>query len=371
MRQGLLPYKEIAISYPPLFLNSMYPFYALGGAQWASIPIWVSDAATAPLLFLCAEKLGGSRLALASGLGYALSPFALYYEGYVWFSSQPMTFFVLLSMFLLIGRRPVLSSLALAVAILFKQEAVFLLPGFAAYLVLRHREKVAASIAAFSATVVGVSLPFLAISAKGYLTLVSFGILGPWPGQPPPEAVTSTPVCQSVSSNASQSLMTCSLGTTSYSEVVSNSIPHATLMLDAVTYDLEVLAGIMVIPLLLVLVPVLYLLRRSRAFFPLLFAYSGIGFLVLFSMIFHPVYRYYYLPVYVLILLAAVDRKTLAVGVLAPVLSLLSPSGVFQEIVPVLAILSLGSLLDTSTMSNSGPFFDQMPPNVQAGEAES
>lgn len=355
MRQGEIPYQNFADSYPPLFLYSLYPFYLAGGANWASLPIVVSDAASAVVILLCVERLAGTRMGLAAGLVYAFTPFALYYEGYVWFSSQPMAFFAILGFYFLLAERPVLSLSSLAVAVLFKQEALCLLPAYLGYVAYRNRGALAKSLSAFGVLVIGVSAPFLATAAYDYLSLVSYGLLGRWPGAPAPEKVLTTAVCQSVGLNAAGTVMSCLFGTTNYTEVVNNTIAPSTQALNALTYDVEVIAGLVVIPLLLLMVPVLFSLRRHKAFMPLVCAFSTVGFLVLFSIVFHPVYRYYYLPAYMFIVLASSDRKTLTVAAASTVLSLLTPSGMFQELLPVLCILAMSALLDSSTASTEVP----------------
>ena len=120
MSQGFLPYRDFPYAYLPFFLYSMYPFYHLGGDYAAAIPIIASDALTAPLVYLIAKKVANDRVALVAGLAYALSPLALVNEGYLWLSSQPMTFFIILSIYLLKEKRPLLSIISLATAILFK-----------------------------------------------------------------------------------------------------------------------------------------------------------------------------------------------------------------------------------------------------------
>ena len=56
LSQGLLPYRDFAYSYTPLFLYLLYPFYAIGVTQAAAIPIVLTDAATAPLVYLIVRK---------------------------------------------------------------------------------------------------------------------------------------------------------------------------------------------------------------------------------------------------------------------------------------------------------------------------
>lgn len=81
LSHGLLPYRDFAYSYPPLFLLVLYPFYLIGGANFAAVPIVVSDAATAVVIFYFVDRFASKRLALLSGLAYSLSPFAPIMKG--------------------------------------------------------------------------------------------------------------------------------------------------------------------------------------------------------------------------------------------------------------------------------------------------
>src|SRR5579862_4907124 len=64
---GLLPYRDFAYSYPPLFLYTLYPLYSLGGQYLASIPIWIADAATAPVVYLIVRRFSNSKISLIAG----------------------------------------------------------------------------------------------------------------------------------------------------------------------------------------------------------------------------------------------------------------------------------------------------------------
>ena len=108
LSKGMIPYKDFAYSYPPLFLYSLYPFFKLGGEYAASIPILLADAATSPLIYVIVRRFASERISLAAGISYAISPFFLIYEGYLWFSSQPMTFFLLLALYLLFNKKSAL-----------------------------------------------------------------------------------------------------------------------------------------------------------------------------------------------------------------------------------------------------------------------
>lgn len=344
--RGLIPYRDFAVSYPPLFLYTLFPFYYFGGADWAALPIVVCDAATAVAIYYAAEAISGQKLAVWAGIGYAVSPFAVYYEGYVWFSSQPMTFFAVLGLCFLVRKRPVLSLSSLGVAVLFKQEVVFMLPIFLVAVAFQERRRLAKAFGAFSSVVVGVSAPFLAIAPIDYLTLISYGLLGRWPGTISPGAVGSSSACQTLQELSTETVLSCVSGTSSVVETVNNYLSPTAVFLNYLSYDLNVVASIVAVPLFLLLGPVLFSLRRHKAEVPILCAYLGIGFCIAFSIIFHPVYRYYYLPVYAALLVGSTSRGVLGVAFGAMVFSMITASGAFQEIVPMLALLVIAPLLD-------------------------
>ncbi len=344
MAHGAIPYRDFAVSYPPLFLYTLYPFYILGGASFASVPIILADAATPVLLYLLVERHAGQKLALLAALAYAFSPSALFYEGYIWYSSQPFTFFALLATYYFFRDKPVFSFSVLAIALLFKQEAIFLLPVFVAWFVRRDARRFAIGFTAFIAIIAAVSLPFLIVSAQGYLSLVSYGLLGRWPGLISPTPVTSA-ICQNLYTNLAGTARLCTLGSITNSQFVANMLP-TTVLIDQLSHDADVLSSIIVVPMLLLVIPVLFSLRKHEQCVALILTYSGIVFLILFSLVFHQVFKYYYIPVYSLLLTCAVDKKTIAVAAAAWALSLVSFSGAFQELLPLLAILVIAVILD-------------------------
>ncbi len=124
---GDLPYRDFTYSYPPLFIYSLFTFYEIG-TKLAALPIIVADALTAPLIYLMIKRTWSERLAVAASVVYIFSRFALVFEGISYLSEQPMLFFLLLSFVLLVGKKAKASAIALALGIMFKQDALFVLP---------------------------------------------------------------------------------------------------------------------------------------------------------------------------------------------------------------------------------------------------
>ena len=107
------------------------------------------------------------------------------------------------------------------------------------------------------------------------MILVSYSRLGLWQGLPTPEPVTTSAVCQNALVSASSTLMSCTFGSISYTQVVNNYLSPWELFNDALSHDVGVLASVVVIPIFLLLIPVLYSLRRHGAIVPLVCAYLG------------------------------------------------------------------------------------------------
>jgi len=339
--QGSVPYRDFtSYTYTPLFLYLLYPFYALGGSHAASIPIVLSDAATAALVYQIGRKLVSGRVPLAAGLAYAVCPFALFYEGYLWLSSQPMTFLMVLAVYLLREDRPIYSSFAMALAILVKQEALFLLPVYLAWLVTRFRSSALRGLLVLSLTLFIVSLPFLIVYPIGYLQSLDY--LNP-----------STPaanVCVNQIVNAT-TVAVCGGTTTAPSWLTLPPAGAGVAVVQSSGFPVEYVINrisTLVNPLLFILaIPAMFVSRNRRNSLELFSAYSLVGSLIAFSLITHISLSYHYIPVYALLFAASSTRKSLAVATVAPAVALfLLPEGPAGLLVPMVALLALLALND-------------------------
>ncbi len=356
VKQGLLPYRDFyAYKYTPLFLYALYPFYSAAGAAAASIPIVAADAGTAVIVYFLVKRVAGTRIGFAAGLVYALSPFILYYEDFLWLSSQPMTFFLILAVYLFSANRPMWSFASLAIAVMFKQEALFVLP---ALLLLYARESGRGAVKGFglfSAVVVVISLPFLILAPVDYVNSLNYyqsvNILNF--GTPEPSLVTSAGAAGSIASVGNYTQQPC--GVTAIRHLYTGSICGSIVNVQEFASSLLVgrlnqIAFFLGPILLVLLAPALYVSRRSPNFLQILCVYSLLGLLIPFSIVVEAGLAYYFVPVYALIFASAVDLRTLLLGISTALLSLTIPEGPFQFILPLGYLFVLIIIQDLSRM---------------------
>lgn len=358
VQRGLLPYRDFTTyKLPPLFLYTLYPFFVAGGAQAAAIPIVVSDALTAVVLYLIVKRRAANWIGFAAGLAYALSPLVLYYEGFLWLSSQPMTFFIISAVYLLNEDKPTLSAAALAVAVMFKQEALFVLPAFLLVYAEGYRRRALKGVLVFVAILVAVSLPFLVLAPTDYIGSINYypiqNIINL--GPPEPAHLLASGAAGSIPSNSSS--LPPSFPDSCATIVPQNQSAGSSC---GTTYTLTIdvgylimqrlsLAASYIVPLLLVLfAPVAFVVRRAPNFLQIVCAYSCLAFLLVYQSLVAPSLAYYFVPVYALILASVTDARILAVGVAAAVLSFpigaAIPEGALQLILPLGSLFLITAL---------------------------
>lgn len=350
LNHGLLPYLNFGYWYPPLFLYVLYIFYLIGGIHLASLPILVADVATAPLVYLLVSTTSAKRVAFIAGLLYALSPVALFVEGYLWLSSQPMTFFLVLSIYLLRKDRPIFSTVALAISILFKQEAIFILPVYTTWYLMKYRTRALKGIVIMLCLVFLISLPFLTLSPIGYLNGVTSGGLGVvYQG---PNFIRSTILSTTLSSSTAQScaptvpntftgsLVTCGL---TYSWTKESASFVMISMLDWI-------ASLAIFPLFGLTAILLLLSRKRTNILELSSALAMIGFLLLFSIRVHSLLVYYFIPIYALLFASARGKSTIIILIVTSGFSLFTPD---KSYVPaLLTLVSISAIVATKDSPN-------------------
>ena len=364
--QGYLPYRDIGYNFPPLFLYTLYPFYILGGPSWAGLPIVISDAATAPVVFLLTRTYASNKVATAAGLGYALSPLILIYEGYLWIGNQPMIFFVVLSLYLFGAKKPMGSAIALGIAILFRQQALFILPAYA-FLAFGQDRKLAARLLL---VVIGVMLvgsaPFLLLAPGQYLSSLSYLPLYNWtPLFANPAVIRGAYIevtvnfCTSLSRVATGFIMSCQFGGSSYLTLAPFGSP---LLIFA-----NNMSNLLRLPIAIIVLPLLYLARHKSNWLQLTSAYAAAISVTVFALVIHYDYRYYYLLFYAVLLTSATTRGGLLIAICASIFSLLIPELAMQAVLPFIALIGMvltQELTDLKRVTpTSTPLSARLPPN--------
>jgi hypothetical protein len=355
LSHGFLPYRDFPYAYPPLFLYVLYPFYLLG-PKIASIPIILSDALTAPLIYMIARRGASENSAIASALVYVLSPFFFVYVGMAWLSEQPMLFFLILSVYLLQSEKRYSSALAFGVAILFKQDALLAFPAYFFWMIRKSglwQGLRALSLTAL--TILGVSLPFLLLTPVGYISSVSLGrffagfkYLMPLPN-PNSNGVSIIGGISFTSSNLALPILSCSnlvYNIFELSRVCVGGVSGQTItnwVSIGPTSAASVLFILISLALLVPLLPELFVVPK-RARFPFSFAVSFMALLVpLF--LFHQIetYKYYLVPTYALLIASSTDWVSLVIATSFPVVALFTPYDFFTLLTPLLEMQFLAA----------------------------
>ncbi len=345
--QGMIPYRDFfTYTYTPLFLYALYPFYLIGGAHAAAIPIVVSDAATSPVVYLLAKRLTSQRIAFVAGVTYAICPFALFYEGYLWLSSQPMAFFLMLSIYYMRSGKPTASFVAYGVSTMFKQQAVLILPAFLAWQFMKYRRRVWKGVALLLSVVFIVSLPFLLVSGGQYGASLGYQFLGSLS-----QVGTShvTVAVGSLTQNTSSIILkpcpeTLPTGGTPFA-----CIKYPNPMLSSVLTSLDWISDALVIPFLFLAGAALFPSRQVRSQVELLLSYSLVCFLVLFSITVHVVAAYYFVPFYALLFSSAGTRRALLVPLVASTSIMILPTGNFTLVMALASMLVMVGLQDQAS----------------------
>ncbi len=339
LAKGFLPYRDFPYSFTPLFLYALYPFYAIGGVDAASIPIIVADAATAVVIYRIVGTWAKGKVPVLAGMAYVALPFALIYEGYLWLGSQPMTLFMVLSVYLASRNRHLGAAGSFGVATMFKQEALFMLPSFLIFLVARLGKHSWKAVAFLGGVIVAVSLPFLVLAPNQYIVEVSYGLI--YLGTP--VTYPAGQVSSLVSSGAPLTASSCSaLTLTLLGTQVGCNYSYVTYPNPILTSFLLFLDGLsqwVLVPLLVLLGIALYASRKNTSFMEATSVYSVTILLTVFAYSVNLLLRYYLIPAYALLLASSRNIKGIIVGAFVSTVSLVTSFGTFQLVLVAFATL--------------------------------
>jgi hypothetical protein len=178
----------IVYNYPPLFLYLVSGFALLNYVWTAAIPLVLFDALTVVPLYLIARDYlfkGNAKLAFAVALIWIFNPINLFYNDLMWLNPAPTTFFVMLSIYLLLKKEWTFSSISLAIATGLKQTAVLLFPIFFIWMLRTTgvaRRKILAYSVLYVAALVLISTPYVFQNPQSYFWSLQLPIFGTPPG---------------------------------------------------------------------------------------------------------------------------------------------------------------------------------------------
>lgn len=289
-----------SLHYPPLFLYSLLPFYAIGGQLPAAMLIIFADSLSAVFVYLIATVLSKDmKTSLLAGFAYALLPFALVYEGISLLNIEPMLVLVLASLYLMHKKKLLSSAIVMAFAVGMRQEALFIVPIYALTLFDgsdRNKSGLALSAFAFFAVLLAMSAPFLLSNAQSYISALIY-------------ANNNSPP---------------SIG----QDYISSSVHISPLFI--------------LVPLSLASLLLLISLRKK--FGDARYEYFGAILIIILVIAFglwNMVSKYYFLPVYAMLLASSKKWQMIATSFSVSTASLFLQSGWIQELLPMLVLLAL------------------------------
>ncbi len=337
--QGYIPYRDFPYNYGPLYLYSMLPFYLISPSI-SYVPTLIADAFTALLLYLIVRNTAGTRLAAAAGLTYAISPFVIGNEGYLWMSEQPMVLFMMLAVYFAVKKTPFASLCSLAVAVMFKQEAIFMIVPLILFNIHTDWLKSVKGIIVGMGLYAAMIAPFLVVALPATIYSITYGRwvnLGKIPvyyiiGSH--SVLTTVPnVCTYVAYEFTGAFTgsVCGIITNTSSFIVSATLESKAIELT-----------VLVTPWLLLIASVTLLaVRKSPVLLQLSSVFAMLMMLYVFSRLVHGVFAYYFLPVYALLLAASTNKTTSAISILAAVLVSFAPEGSLQLFIPIIAVFAM------------------------------
>ena len=177
----------IVYNYPPLFLYTLAVF-ALENLVWfPGIPLVLFDALTVIPIYLIAKEFlfsGNEKLAFAVSLVWIFNPINMFYNDLMWLNPGPTTFFLALSIYLLLKQKLAYSAISLAIATGFKQTAVLVAPIFLIWMIksMGFSKKILAYAILYVSLLLLISSPYIFQNPQQYLWALQVPILGNPPG---------------------------------------------------------------------------------------------------------------------------------------------------------------------------------------------
>jgi hypothetical protein len=148
--QWQAPFENNALnyySYPPVFVYFLVLTWRPGANYlWMALPMVVSDAACAAIVYLIVKniftKKYATHLGLFAGFLMALAPINIVYDGIYWLNPGPVTLLTIIAFFFAVKKKWWQAFFWLAIATMTKQNALFFTyPLFMAMLGQKVREK--------------------------------------------------------------------------------------------------------------------------------------------------------------------------------------------------------------------------------------
>ena len=345
LSEGFVLYKDIPYLYMPGFIYSLLPFYLLMGTRGPAVVMVVADVLSAGLIYKIVRNQapGNPSISLLAGLSYALFPLAIINEGYLWFSTEPMLFLMLASLYLAQTKKTGLAFVVLAVGIGMKQEAVFMLPG----LLLMAKDDIKQALrgmAVGAGILFGMVLPFLIAVPRDFISSVTVDLIK-FSSYAPSRLDPGDPWgIYNITAPSPSGVIQCHQASYwFYQGAVCGTVSPLQLFINHI-YLVVGQALVAAYPMVLVLSlgAVVFMGLRSRPPSAWPQAVMGVSFLALLVLVVNQSWGYAVIPAYALLLTTVTSKRSLAVAGVVLGVEILAPVYPIQII-----ILSIGFVLTT------------------------
>jgi hypothetical protein len=285
------------------------------------------------LVYLTVKGRASVNVAFLAGLVYVVSPMFLVNEGYLWLSSQPLTFFLIGSFYFYSRRKPLASILMLSLAIMSKQEAVFLVPPFLVAYAWIYRGRAVKYIGAGVAMVTAISAPFLLTTPRDFIYSMTYAVVRIQPLEPSRLPVQNV---SSASTSALSALCTLTVIPHVYTGTLCGPVTNLSLFIQFLEVARLNSFMFFISPILFVVLAAgIVAIRKSKILLDVVCIFALLGGLLLFSYVVHSLFAYYFVPVYALLLLTCRRGGTLIAITLGLEASVFLPESPIQFLIPL------------------------------------